>query len=148
VQCSNRCFVLGKVGKRDSLPEESSRVPPEVHAAVECVIGRALDPHEILPRAKRRASGQPPVDVFHDGRHLVVKAFREEGRAGAAEREFAALRLVEGLDLAPKPVFFDPAVGPVVVYEYLEGTMWDRRVPSATELGALAEASPSHAGRP
>jgi hypothetical protein len=33
----------------------------------------------------------------------------------------------------------DPNVGPVVVYHYMKGEMWNRRVPSAAELRALAE---------
>jgi hypothetical protein len=36
-------------------------------------------------------------------------------------------------------VFFDPDVGPAVVYRYIEGEMWGRRTPSAAELRALAE---------
>jgi hypothetical protein len=43
------------------------------------------------------------------------------------------------MDIAPRPLFYDPSVGPVVVYKYLEGAMWDRRVPAAAELAALAD---------
>jgi aminoglycoside phosphotransferase (APT) family kinase protein len=43
------------------------------------------------------------------------------------------------MDIAPRPLFYDPAVGPVVVYEFLAGAMWDRRVPAGRELAALAD---------
>jgi hypothetical protein len=57
----------------------------------------------------------------------------------AARHEYDALRQLQSLQLAPEPVFFNSSVGAVVVYQYMEGEMWDRRVPSATELGDLAE---------
>ena len=43
------------------------------------------------------------------------------------------------MDIAPQPLFFDPSVGPVVVYRYLDGPMWDRRVPAAAALAGLAD---------
>jgi hypothetical protein len=41
--------------------------------------------------------------------------------------------------VAPQPVFYDPALGPVVIYEFLEGTMWDRTRPTAVQLQQLAD---------
>jgi hypothetical protein len=73
------------------------------------------------------------------GQQLIAKEYLRADRPSAARHEYDALRRLEALHLAPKPLFFDPRVGPVVVYRYMEGEMWDRRVPSAAELGALAE---------
>jgi hypothetical protein len=78
-------------------------------------------------------------DVFGDGRHLIAKEFLSDMDLDSPLNEYRALRLVEPLDMAPRPVFFDPDVGQVVVYEFLEGVMWDRRVPSAAALAALAD---------
>ena len=57
----------------------------------------------------------------------------------APRREFAALQLLAPLDIAPQPVFYDPALAPVVIYQFLDGTMWDRTPPTAVQLRQLAE---------
>ncbi len=63
--------------------------------------------------------------------------------AEAPAREFRALELVAPLDIAPRPILIraepDPPLGPLVIYEYMEGGMWDRQRPAATDLAALAE---------
>jgi aminoglycoside phosphotransferase (APT) family kinase protein len=74
-----------------------------------------------------------------DGAHLIAKEYLRTDEPDAADHEFRALRLVEPLDIAPKPVFFDPPLGRVVVYAFLEGSMWDRRPPAPAELARLAE---------
>jgi aminoglycoside phosphotransferase (APT) family kinase protein len=78
-------------------------------------------------------------DVWADGRHLIAKEYLSAVELDAPLNEYRALRLVESMDIAPQPLFFDPSVGPVVVYQYLEGAMWDRRVPPAAELASLAD---------
>jgi aminoglycoside phosphotransferase (APT) family kinase protein len=78
-------------------------------------------------------------DVWADGRHLIAKEYLSNVDVGAALNEYRALRLVEPMDIAPRPLFYDLSVGPVVVYAYLEGAMWDRRVPATAELVALAD---------
>jgi aminoglycoside phosphotransferase (APT) family kinase protein len=78
-------------------------------------------------------------DVWADGRHCIAKEYLQEGELREAPaREFGALRLLSELDIAPQPVFYDPALGPVVIYVYLDGVMWDRRRPSAAQLSQLA----------
>jgi aminoglycoside phosphotransferase (APT) family kinase protein len=78
-----------------------------------------------------------------DGRHLIVKEYlKREEYATAPVYEHRALELLAPFDVAPKPVGSAPEQdgrGPIVVYEYLDGEMWDRRKPSAQELAALAE---------
>ena len=78
------------------------------------------------------------------GRHLIVKEFlKPDEFATAPLREYRALELVAPLDIAPKPVAVvpgpEPPLGPLVVYEFLEGSSWDRRRRSAAELVKLAE---------
>jgi aminoglycoside phosphotransferase (APT) family kinase protein len=75
---------------------------------------------------------------------LILKHYlRPREFAVAPVREFRALQLLVGLDLAPRPVLLDrapgPGLGPLVVYEYMDGTMWGRRRPSAAELAQLAD---------
>ena len=82
-------------------------------------------------------------EAWADGRHLIVKEYlKPEEYATAPVYEYRALELLVPLDVAPRPVGIetkDDAVVPIVVYEDLEGEMWDRRRPSSTELAALAE---------
>jgi aminoglycoside phosphotransferase (APT) family kinase protein len=98
-----------------------------------------------------RVDLRPPVehqsnrlyDVRVDGRHLIAKEFLKPDEFTTSPwREHRALELVAPLDLAPAPVCIEPAAtaahGPVVVYEYLEGEAWDRRRPTAAQLGRLA----------
>ncbi|MDQ6670134.1 MAG: aminoglycoside phosphotransferase family protein [Chloroflexota bacterium] len=78
-------------------------------------------------------------DIWADDQHLIAKEYLSDIERDGPANEYRALHLVRHLDVAPRPVFFDPSVGRVVVYAFLEGEMWDRRVPSAAELEALAE---------
>jgi aminoglycoside phosphotransferase (APT) family kinase protein len=83
-------------------------------------------------------------EAWADGRHLIVKEYlKPEEYTTAPLYEHRALELLAPLDVAPRPVGLVPEAtpehGPIVVYEYLDGEMWDRRRPSATELADLAE---------
>ena len=80
-------------------------------------------------------------DAWLSDRHWIVKEFlKEDELVDAPRREFQALERLLPLDLAPRPIFFDPSLGPVVIYEYLEGEMWDRQQPSQADLSQLAAA--------
>jgi aminoglycoside phosphotransferase (APT) family kinase protein len=103
------------------------------------VLGRPALEHEITLRPAAAHQSNRLYDVYVEGTHLIAKEYLRGDVPDAAEREYAALRRLDSLQLAPEPVFFDPSVGPVVVYRYMEGEMWDRRVPTARELGDLAE---------
>jgi hypothetical protein len=83
-------------------------------------------------------------DAWAGGRHLMVKEYlKPEEFSTAPLNEHRALVLLAPLDVAPQPVGVElehgPEVGPIVVYEYLDGEMWDRRTPTAVELAALAQ---------
>jgi hypothetical protein len=111
---------------------------------------------EIITQAARVDSARitpfrPPLDhqsnrlyeVWADDRHWIVKEFLKPAEFSEAPlREWWALELLAPLDIAPRPVLFQPAsppLGPLVVYEFMEGQMWDRRKPTAMDLAQLAE---------
>ena len=78
-------------------------------------------------------------DVSANGRHLVAKEFlRTEAEPLAPAREFQALQQLAPFDVAPQPVFYEPDMAPVVVYEYLDGVMWDRTRPRPDQLSQLS----------
>jgi aminoglycoside phosphotransferase (APT) family kinase protein len=83
-------------------------------------------------------------DLWASGRRLIVKEYlKPDEFAVAPVREHRALRLLASFDIAPQPVYVYPTAGPdhgpLVVYEWLTGDMWNRRRPTATDLGRLAE---------
>jgi aminoglycoside phosphotransferase (APT) family kinase protein len=95
---------------------------------------------EIALRSSLTHQSNLLYDVWVDGRHLIAKEFLKPDELDTAPaREFHALQRVAALDIAPQPVFYDPELGPVVLYEYLEGEMWDRRTPVADDLVKLAQ---------
>lgn len=116
-----------------------TRLPDVVRDAVARAIGRPADDDEITLRPAAEHQSNQLYDVRVQGQHLIAKEYLRADRPSAARHEYAALSRLQTLHLAPEPLFFEPRVGPVVVYRYMEGEMWDRRVPSAAELGALAE---------
>jgi len=104
-----------------------------------------------LPLTAITASLRPPLgiqsnrlyDVWAGDRHLIAKEFLKPAEfEDAPIHEYRALQLLAPLDIAPQPVLFRPPtgpLGPVVVYEFMEGEMWDRRHPTPSELAQLAE---------
>jgi hypothetical protein len=83
-------------------------------------------------------------DAWVGGRHLLIKEYlKQEELSTAPLHEHRALEMLAPLDIAPQPIGVElghsPEVGPIVVYEYLDGEMWGRRKPSSDDLRALAE---------
>ncbi|MFN8496156.1 MAG: phosphotransferase [Caldilineaceae bacterium] len=106
---------------------------------VQSALGEATAAEIALRPALEYQSNQL-YDVWANERHYILKEFlKPDEQAVAPLREFRALERLAALDLAPQPVFYEPAQGPVVIYEYMEGVMWDRRRPTAAELAQLAE---------
>jgi thiamine kinase-like enzyme len=112
---------------------------------------------EVVTHVLREATGEDPAalkiqrrpvlayqsnhlyDVWLNGRHLIAKEYlRPDEWDTAPAHEFAALQRVAHLDVAPQPFFYEPTLGPVVVYEYMAGEMWDRQQPSPDQLRQLA----------
>ncbi|MBK8900399.1 MAG: aminoglycoside phosphotransferase family protein [Anaerolineaceae bacterium] len=107
---------------------------------VETAVSLAISPRAaIQERTPLSFQSNQLFDVWHNGRHTIAKHFlKSDELADAPRREFEALQLLSPLDVAPQPVFYDPDLGPVVIYEFLEGDMWDRRKPTAVQLQQLA----------
>lgn len=79
-------------------------------------------------------------DVLGEGRHYIAKQYlRSDELSSAPAREYKALQLLAPLDIAPRPVYYEPASGPVVIYEYMPGEMWDRQAVSPGDLSRLLE---------
>lgn len=96
----------------------------------------------ITPRPPLDHQSNSLYDAWMGGEHLVVKEFLKLDEIDdAPRREYEGLRFVESLDIAPRPVLRLPpgdGHGPLVVYAFMEGQMWDRRVPLPVELEQLA----------
>jgi aminoglycoside phosphotransferase (APT) family kinase protein len=117
-----------------------------------------MEIHEIKKIVQTAAGGKPAAftihlrqpldyqsnrlyDVWLSNQHWIAKEFlKNDELFDAPRREIKALEHLLPLDLAPRPIFCDPSLGPVVVYEYMEGVMWDRQPPSETDLSQLAAA--------
>lgn len=79
-------------------------------------------------------------DILGNGLHFIAKEYLQPDELEIAPlREYKSLQLLSSLDVAPRPIFFEPTIGPIVVYEYMEGEMWDRRTASATDLSKLMD---------
>lgn len=97
-----------------------------------------------------------PLDPLdHQSNHLyearaggavyMVKEFRKPDELyDAPAREYFAMEALAAREIAPRPVAYVRAgqLGtgqwPIVVYQRMAGEMWDRRAPSAAEMGDLA----------
>lgn len=112
-------------------------IPAVVKEAVAAATQR--DDGTITLRVPEVHQSNQLFDVWVDDRHLIAKQYlKEDEWAESPVREHASLQLLLPLDIAPRPCFYDATVGPVVVYEYMEGRMWGRYCPSAQELTQLA----------
>lgn len=79
-------------------------------------------------------------DIRADGYHFIAKEYLQPDEQEVAPlREYRALKLLSSLDIAPQPILFEPAIAPIVIYEYMEGEMWDRKRVTATDLSNLME---------
>ncbi len=120
--------------------------------------GQFAEMSKHLEVAIARATGRPPghvqvserpalphqsnrlFDVRVDGRRLIAKEFlKPEEWLESPVREYEALVRLEPFDIVPRPVFFDPDLAPIVIYEYMDGKMWNRRRSSPAELEQLAQ---------
>lgn len=93
---------------------------------------------------------RPPLDVqsnclyeASDGsQRIILKQFLKPDEFRESPlREFSALELLSDLDIAPQPRAYIPHQSnrkPIVVYDYMDGQMWDRQIPTAGELSHLS----------
>lgn len=117
----------------------SEGVPEIVRAAVQAAQLEA--DATITLRVPEVHQSNQLFDVWAGGRHFIAKQFlKEDEWATSPAREHASLQRLLPLDIAPKPCFYDASLGPVVIYEFMDGCMWGRYQPTADELVALATA--------
>lgn len=80
--------------------------------------------------------------IRFDNEHWIAKVFLKPAEFDdAPRREFAAMRLLSPFDIAPQPIHYEKHDGdqkPIVIYEFMQGEMWDRYAPAADELQQLA----------
>jgi len=115
-----------------------------ISESVKVAVGRAVGTQAagvaIALRSPLDFQSNRLYDVWAGDRHFIAKEYLQPNEVKVAPaREYRTLQLLAALDIAPQPVFFDPAVGPVVIYEYMEGAMWDRQAVTADDLAALAD---------
>jgi thiamine kinase-like enzyme len=75
-------------------------------------------------------------------RWILKEYLKEDEWEESPRREFEALELLKSLDIAPRPLFFEPVSPshkPLVAYEFMEGEMWDRRRPTESQVAQLAQ---------
>jgi hypothetical protein len=104
-----------------------------------------------LPTNTARISLRQPLsyqsnrlyDIWVADQHWIAKEYLKPDEFGESpRREFDALNKLLLLDIAPKPIHFAPhndSHNPIVIYDYMEGDMWDRYSPTAEEMGQLAD---------
>ena len=110
---------------------------PLVNQAVEQALGREA---AVSERAPLDFQSNQLFDVWQNGRHYIAKCYlKTDEQLDAPRREFDALQLLAPLDIAPQPIFYEPELGPVVIYEFLEGRSWNRTPPTAVQLQQLAD---------
>jgi aminoglycoside phosphotransferase (APT) family kinase protein len=125
-------------------PKERLDVSDLLAARVAALTGVARGDVRVRARPPTDHQSNRLYDVRVAGRHLIAKEFlKADEFATAPVREHRALELLAPLDLAPRPVAVEPEprppLGPLVLYEFMPGAMWDRRRPSADDLARLAQ---------
>ncbi len=92
-----------------------------------------LSPKDLILSQRRPLEFQSNnlYDLRAGDLHFIVKEYLKPSELESAPlNEYRALQMLSPLDVAPQPMFYDPTLGPVVVYEFLPGEMWDRQPPS------------------
>lgn len=98
---------------------------------------------EVQERQRLEYQSNNLYDVKFNNTHWIAKVFTKVDEfTSSPKREYDALNLLEALDVAPKAIDYLPYPDyehPIVIYEYMQGEMWDRRKPLQDELKQLAE---------
>lgn len=107
------------------------------------IAGIAASEIVIQPRKPLDIQSNRLFDAFFGDQHWIAKEYLKPAEfAESPLREFQGLTLLADLDIAPRPIHYEPhttTTPPVVIYEYMEGEMWDRQKPSPDRLQQLAE---------
>ena len=112
---------------------------PLISRVVTAATGRSPHQFQIRKRPPLPIQSNHLYDVYVDGHHYIAKEYRQPDELEVAPaREYKTLQRLAHLDIAPQPLFFNPGLGPVILYEFLLGTMWNRQPPDHAGLMALA----------
>ena len=97
----------------------------------------------LRPRPRLEIQSNNLFDAGTGEQRIVIKEFlKPDEFIEAPNREFKALELLSHLDIAPQPRAIFPQKRnrrPLVVYDYMDGQMWDRRTPGAEDLARLSD---------
>ena len=130
--------------QNDALPIIRSYMPKPLRHLVAHAIDVAPEAVSIALRRPLEHQNNRLYDIWAGDHHLIAKEYLRAGELPEGPlREYRSLQLMAPLDIAPQPVLFEPAtqngLGPTVVYEWMNGEMWDRRRPTGHQLGQLAD---------
>ncbi|MEM9954712.1 MAG: hypothetical protein AAF846_24100 [Chloroflexota bacterium] len=110
---------------------------------IQQLTGLSVNDITLKERPRLTYQGSNLYDVRFGDTHWIAKQFLKEAEfTESPQREYDALNLVKSLDIAPQPIDYLPYPEyekSVVLYEFMQGNMWDRRKPSSQELTQLAE---------
>lgn len=115
----------------------------EIHQCVHDITNIALADISVHERKRLEYQGNTLYDVTFNKSHWIAKEFTKADEfTSSPKREHDALQLLADFDVAPKAIDYLPYPQhehPIVLYEYMQGDMWDRRKPAQDELKRLAE---------
>ena len=82
-------------------------------------LGLSANDLTLTPRRPLESQSNNLYDLRTGDLHFIVKEYLKASELESAPlHEYRALQLLSPLDVAPQPVFYDPSVGPVIVYEF------------------------------
>jgi aminoglycoside phosphotransferase (APT) family kinase protein len=115
-------------------------VPQIVKTEIAPTIGFKSADLRINPRQPLENQSNRLYDVYSPDHHLIAKEYLKAKELEFAPlREYKALQVLSPLDIAPQPIYYEPSVGLIVIYEYMEGEMWDRRPLTTGDLHKLLD---------
>jgi hypothetical protein len=115
-------------------------IPEFVQQAIAQAFGRQATSLTVRLRKPLAIQSNRLFDVQGNGLHYIAKQYLQPGEMDAAPaREYRALQVLAPLDIAPRLVYYEPATGPLVIYEYMPGEMWDRRPVTSGDLSRLLQ---------
>ncbi|MCB9460751.1 MAG: aminoglycoside phosphotransferase family protein [Anaerolineaceae bacterium] len=110
---------------------------------VAALVGSVPDDLHVTLRSPLTHQSNRLYDVKHQDQHWIAKEYLHPDECKqSSQREFDALHVLQDIDVAPIPIHLEAARdthGPVVLYEYMAGEMWDRYSPTTEELAQLAQ---------
>jgi hypothetical protein len=115
-------------------------IPKTLTTEIAKIIGVKSIELQVSPREPLDFQSNSLYDIWGANLHFIAKEYLKPNELTVAPlREYKSLQLLSSLNIAPQPIFFEPDLAPIVVYEYMDGEMWDRRPVSAPNLSDLVD---------